>query len=57
MERIKKASAAFVVGMVLGAFAALFVVTISGCGTVSGIGRDLMQVSDGVRSAMTQDNE
>lgn len=55
MERIKKNARAFVVGMILGGVAFVVISTLPGCGTVSGIGHDLMRASDGIRNAMTQD--
>ena len=55
MERTKKNARAFVVGMILGGVAFVVLSTLPGCGTVSGIGHDLMRASDGIRNAMTQD--
>lgn len=56
-QRTKNNTRAFVIGMVLGGYALAWMVLATGCGTVSGIGSDLMQASDGMRKAMTQDDD
>jgi len=55
-QRIKNNARAFVVGMILGGVALVALSALPGCGTVSGIGRDLMQASDGMRDAMTRED-
>ena len=40
--------------MLLGAIALIFTVLMEGCGTISGIGQDLTQASDGIREAMAE---
>ena len=53
-QRTKTNARAFLLGLILGGVALVVILAMPGCGTVSGIGHDLMRASDGIRDAMSQ---
>lgn len=54
-QRLKTNLRAFALGMLLGAIALFFTLMMEGCGTVRGIGDDIMRASDGIRDAMAEE--
>jgi hypothetical protein len=56
-ERVKTNGKAFLIGIVAGMFASILLFINTGCSTVSGLAKDLGAASEGLRQAMTQEEE